>query len=125
MNSKYRIEKDVLGNVKIPYGAYYGSETERAKENFPISGMRIQPQFIIAYATLKKAAAIANMKIGKLEKKTSILIIKACDEIISGKLYDQFVVDIFQAGAGTSTNMNLNEVIANRALELSGRRASI
>ena len=122
MGPKYRIEKDVLGNVKVPYGAYYGSETERAKENFPISGMHMQQSFIIAYATLKKAAAISNMKVGKLEKDRALPIIKACNEIISGKLYDQFVVDIFQAGAGTSTNMNLNEVIANRALELAGRK---
>jgi fumarate hydratase, class II len=119
----YRKERDVLGEVNVPSDAYYGSETERAIENFPISGMRIQSSFIRNFAIIKRSAAVANMKVGALDKKRGAAIVKACDELISGKLSDQFPVDVFQAGAGTSTNMNLNEVIANRAIEiLKGRK---
>jgi fumarate hydratase class II len=116
--ARYRIEKDILGSVNVPYDAYYGAETARAVENFPISGIRPPAQFIKSYALLKKCAAIANIKTGKLERKKGEAIVKASEEVIGGKLADQFVVDVFQAGAGTSTNMNLNEVIANRAAEL-------
>ncbi|MCL5680020.1 MAG: aspartate ammonia-lyase [Candidatus Marsarchaeota archaeon] len=114
----YRTEHDVLGNIKINADAYYGSETERARQNFPISGIRVQDEFIRAYAVLKAAAAMANIKAGKLDKKRGNAIIKAASHIADGNLMDQFVLDVFQAGAGTSTNMNLNEVIANKAIEM-------
>lgn len=115
---KYRIEKDVLGRVRVPNGAYYGSETQRAVENFRVSGMGLQREFITAYVMLKRCAAIANMKTGELESRKGKAIVRACDEVLEGRLADQFVVDVFQAGGGTSTNMNVNEVIANRAIEL-------
>ena len=115
---RYRMERDVLGNVRIPADAYYGSETCRAAGNFRISGLKIDREFIIAYVKLKKAAAIANMKAGKLDKGRCRAIVKACDQLINGKHLDQFVVDVFQAGAGTSTNMNVNEVISNISIEL-------
>ncbi len=118
--AKFRVEKDVLGEVKVPEDAYYGSWTERAKGNFPISGRRIHPGFIRAYVMVKRSAALANMKIGKLDRKKCDAIVKACNEILAGKLHDQFIVDAFQAGAGTSTNMNVNEVVANRAIEILG-----
>ncbi len=114
----YRKEKDVLGTVRVPGGVYYGIETERAAENFRISGIHVQWDLIHAYALLKKSAAMANMKTGELDRKRGRAIVQACDEILAGKMRDQFIVDVFQAGAGTSTNMNLNEVIANRAIEL-------
>jgi aspartate ammonia-lyase len=116
----YRKEGDVLGQVKVPGNVYFGPETQRAVDNFPVSGMRVRPAFIRNYAILKRSCAIANMKCGNLDEKRCKAIVKACDEIIAGKFLDQFPVDIFQAGAGTSTNMNLNEVIANRAIELIG-----
>jgi fumarate hydratase, class II len=118
----YRKESDVLGTVKVPGDAYYGSETERALENFQISGLRTQKDFIHAYVTLKKAAAMANRSIGKLDAKRADAIIRACDRILAGRYSDQFVLDVFQAGAGTSTNMNVNEVIANIAIEILGGR---
>ena len=113
---EYRNEKDVLGTVRVPKDAYYGAETQRALNNFNISGLRIDQRFIMSYVVLKRAAAIANMRTGKLDRRIGNAITMACDEIISGKLMDQFVTDVFQAGAGTSTNMNVNEVIANRAI---------
>ncbi|EQD37933.1 aspartate ammonia-lyase [mine drainage metagenome] len=122
MRPRYRKEKDALGSVNVPYDSYYGSETARALANFRISGMHVPMDFIVAYAQLKKAAAISNAKLGKLDRKIAGAIIKASDEVIGGKLDDYFVMDIFQAGAGTSTNMNINEVIANRALELMGKK---
>jgi len=117
---RYRKELDVLGKVKVPSDAYYGSETQRAIDNFPISGMRMPKEFIRAYVMIKKSSAIANSKLGRLDAAKGAAIIRACNEILSGKLWDQFVVDIFQAGAGTNTNMNVNEVIANRAIEILG-----
>jgi aspartate ammonia-lyase len=119
---KYRVEKDYLGEVKVPSEVYYGAQTARAVKNFPISGLRLQKRFIIAQAMVKKAAALANMHTKKLSKKTGKAIVRACDEIISGKLHDNFVVDVYQAGAGTSQNMNANEVISNRAIEILGSR---
>ncbi len=113
-----RIEDDVLGPVKVDSSAYYGSETQRAIQNFPISGLRMPRSFIRAYVILKRSAATSNMMIGKLDKKMGTAITHACDEILEGKLSDQFVVDVFQAGAGTSTNMNVNEVITNLAIRL-------
>jgi fumarate hydratase, class II len=116
----FRVEIDSLGEVKVPTDCYYGAQTQRAVGNFPISGIHLQPEFIRAQAIIKYAAAKANMDAGVLDTKIGEALIKAADEIIAGKLADQFVVDIFQAGAGTSQNMNINEVIANRASELMG-----
>ncbi|MBK5133173.1 aspartate ammonia-lyase [Candidatus Bathyarchaeota archaeon] len=115
---KSRIEIDPLGEKNIPIDAYYGIQTLRAVENFPVSGIKPPEVFIKAYVMIKKAAAITNAKVGNLDNKLSKTIIQACDEILSGNLLDQFVVDVFQAGAGTSFNMNVNEVLANRSLEI-------
>jgi aspartate ammonia-lyase len=117
---KTRIEKDTLGEKDVPLNAYYGIQTVRAIENFPISGIYPHPQFIKATAMIKRAAAEANMATGSLDNKIGKAIVSAAQEVIDGKLHDQFVVDVFQAGAGTSHNMNANEVIANRAIELLG-----
>ena len=118
--NKIRIEKDFLGEKEIPVDAYYGIQTIRAVENFPITGYRIHESLIKALAMVKKAAAIANMNTTRLYKDLANVIIKAADEIIAGKWNDQFIVDPIQGGAGTSMNMNMNEVIANRGLELLG-----
>ncbi len=115
-----RLEKDSIGPREIPDNVYYGIQTDRAVENFPISGLRAHPRFIDAYVYVKKAAAIANQKIGELEPKLAQAIITVCDEILAGKFRDQFPVDVFQMGAGTAFNMNLNEVLANRANEILG-----
>ena len=116
-----RKEKDSLGEREVQADAYYGIQTLRATENFPVSGILARPEFINACAMVKKAAALANMDVGWLEPYIAEAIVAACNEILAGKLHDQFVVDDFQAGAGTSFNMNMNEVVANRALELIGR----
>jgi aspartate ammonia-lyase len=116
-----RKEVDPLGERLIPKEAYYGIQTLRAIENFPVSGVKAPLHFIQAYVFIKKAAATANMQLGKLEKKKAKAIIEACDEVLAGKFIDQFMVDVFQAGAGTSFNMNANEVLANRALEILGK----
>ncbi len=115
-----RIEKDFLGEKKIPQEVYWGIHTERARENFPISGYRMNPSLIKALAVVKKACAEANLELGYLEEKKANAIFQACDEITEGKFADQFPVDALQGGAGTSSNMNINEVIANRAAELLG-----
>ncbi|MDA8141324.1 MAG: aspartate ammonia-lyase [Desulfobacteraceae bacterium] len=117
-----RREHDSLGEKEIPNSAYYGVQTARALENFQISGVPLRNfgHFIDALALIKKATAMTNHKLGVLAKEKMKSICAACDEILSGKLHDQFAVDMFQGGAGTSTNMNANEVIANRALELMG-----
>lgn len=120
IDNYFRKEKDSLGEILVPVDTYYGAHTQRAKENFPISGLKLQPDFIKTYAIIKKAAARANLTLKKLDEKKTNAIIQACDEVISGKYLDHFVVDVYQAGAGTSTNMNVNEVIANRANELLG-----
>ncbi len=116
----FRVEKDLLGEKYIPKDVYWGIHTQRALENFQFSNYKILPIFIKSYAYVKKACAIANFKLGYLEKEIFDAILKACEEIIEGKLLDQFPLDPFQGGAGTSLNMNLNEVIANRALEILG-----
>lgn len=116
----FRIEKDYLGEVKLPADAYWGVQTQRAVENFPISGIKPLKEYIVATALVKRAAAEANMKAGQLDERRAKAIMQAADEIVQGKLHDQFVVDIYQAGAGTSHNMNANEVIANRAIEILG-----
>jgi len=118
---KKRIEIDPLGKKAIPEDAYYGIQTLRATENFPVSGIKAPLAFIKAYVLVKKTAALANLEVGWLDQKTAKAIAQACDEVLAGKLLDQFVVDVFQAGAGTSFNMNVNEVLANRALEILGK----
>jgi len=119
---KTRVEIDPLGEKEIPESAYYGIQTLRATENFPVSGIKNPLTFIQAYVMVKKAAALANSEVGWLDQKRKQAIVQACDEILAGKLLDQFVVDVFQAGAGTSFNMNVNEVLANRALEILGKK---
>ena len=118
-----RIEHDLLGDRAVPAAAYYGVHTLRAVENFPITGtsISIYPDLIAALACVKHAAALANRELGLLAEDKAAAIARACKEIGAGALADQFVVDVIQGGAGTSTNMNANEVIANRALELSGK----
>ncbi|MBS4210204.1 aspartate ammonia-lyase [Bacillus sp. FJAT-50079] len=116
-----RVESDFLGSKEVPAHAYYGIQTLRAAENFPITGYRIHPDLIKATAMVKKAAAVANIEVGLLEKQIGDAIAKAAEEVSEGLLHDQFIVDPIQGGAGTSINMNANEVIANRALELLGR----
>ncbi|MGI6424299.1 MAG: aspartate ammonia-lyase [Tepidanaerobacteraceae bacterium] len=118
--SNQRIEKDLLGEKEIPKEAYYGIQTQRALENFPITGYTPNKELIKAIVMVKKAAALANMKVGQLDKEKAEAIIKAADEILEGKYIDHFVVDVIQGGAGTSLNMNANEVIANRAIEILG-----
>jgi fumarate hydratase class II len=120
---KYRIEKDFLGEVKVPKDAYWGAQTQRAIENFPISGIKFPEVFIRSLGYTKLACAKVNFELGILNKRLSDAIIKACREVINGKFSDQFPIDIFQTGSGTSTNMNVNEVIATRANEiLKGRK---
>jgi fumarate hydratase, class II len=116
-----RTETDSLGEKQVPTDAYYGIQTLRAVENFPVSGIKAPAVFIYSYVMVKKAAATTNMKVGWLDRQIGNAIVCACDEILAGKMLDQFVVDVFQAGAGTSFNMNVNEVVANRALELLGK----
>jgi aspartate ammonia-lyase len=120
MSSAFRTEKDPLGEKQVPEGALYGVQTLRATENFPISGLRPLEPFVIAQVWIKKAAAMTHKSTGRLEPKLADAIIAAADEVLSGKHRDQFVVDPYQAGAGTSHNMNVNEVLANRANELLG-----
>ncbi|MEM3839390.1 MAG: aspartate ammonia-lyase [Candidatus Micrarchaeaceae archaeon] len=120
---RYRIEKDAVGKVRVPADAYYGSDTARTIQNFQISGIKVPDELVVAYIMLKEAAAAANMKVGKLDKRRGKAILYACRELLKHRLPDQFPIDIFQAGAGTSTNMNVNEVIANIAIEhLGGRK---
>jgi len=117
-----RVERDSLGTKRVPASAYYGIQTFRAIKNFPISGLHLQLEMVRAYALIKKAAANANATTKQLAPRLASAIRRACDEILRGKFDDQFVVDVYQAGAGTSFNMNTNEVIANRANELLGAR---
>jgi aspartate ammonia-lyase len=121
---QYRVEKDLLGEKKIPADAYYGVQTARALENFQVSGMttRFFPDYVRAYAIVKLAAARANSEDGRLSKEKLAAIEKACQAVMDGKYHDQFLVDLYQGGAGTSANMNANEVLANIALELSGHK---
>lgn len=121
INHNVRIEKDFLGSKQVPVHAYYGIQTLRAVENFPITGYRIHEELIKALAIVKKAAALANMDTKRLYDGLGKMIIQAADEVIEGKWHDHFIVDPIQGGAGTSMNMNANEVIANRALELLGK----
>ena len=116
-----RIESDFLGSKKVPREAYYGIQTMRAVENFPITGYRVHEELIVALAIVKKAAALANMDIKRLSENMGNSVIQASDEIIKGNWHDHFIVDPIQGGAGTSMNMNMNEIVANRALELMGK----
>jgi aspartate ammonia-lyase len=116
----FRIERDTLGEVKVPEDAYYGAQTQRAVDNFPISGLRAPDALVTATVLVKKSAAEANLRLRRLPRKVGRAIVQAADEILAGALRDQFVVDVYQAGAGTSHNMNANEVIASRAAELLG-----
>jgi aspartate ammonia-lyase len=118
--SAFRVERDSLGELNVPADAYYGVQTARAIENFRISGLRAPSDLVVATILVKKAAAEANASLGRLDSEIALAIVDAADEILSGKLRDQFVVDVYQAGAGTSHNMNANEVLANRAAELLG-----
>jgi len=117
---KYRREKDFLGEKEVPGEAYWGIHTQRALENFPFSGSRVNPSLIRSLATVKKACGLANLELGYLDERKGKAILAACEEVIEGKFYDQFPVDALQGGAGTSSNMNMNEVVANRAVELLG-----
>src|SRR5687768_1990469 len=118
--SEYRMEKDSLGEMKVPSGALWGAQTQRAVENFPISNLRFPRSFIAAMGSIKKAAAESNRELGLLPDDVARDVIAAADEVIAGKLDENFVLDIFQTGSGTSSNMNANEVIANRAIQLRG-----
>lgn len=118
--TEFRIEKDTLGEVKVPTGALYGAQTQRAVENFAISGFPPQRDYVWGMVMIKKAAALANMGTGRLDRKVGEAIVEAADEALTGKLDEHFVIDPWQAGAGTSHNMNANEVLANRASEILG-----
>ncbi|MDJ0733602.1 MAG: aspartate ammonia-lyase [Nostocaceae cyanobacterium] len=119
-DSQYRIERDSMGDRQIPSSAYYGIQTLRAIENFPISGLKPLPTYVDACITIKKATAIVNGELGCIPEDISQAIVQATDEVLAGKFRDQFVVDVYQAGAGTSHHMNVNEVLANRGLEILG-----
>ena len=120
MSKEMRIEKDSLGEVPVPIEAYYGAQTQRAVDNFPISGIRFPRSFLRALGTVKRSCAKANLELGDLDANVAKAIIEAADELEAGSLDDHFPVDIFQTGSGTSTNMNANEVLSNRAIELLG-----
>ncbi|MHC1767980.1 MAG: class II fumarate hydratase [Verrucomicrobiia bacterium] len=120
MKEGFRTETDSMGEMRVPVGALYGAQTARAIENFPISGLRFSRQFIRALGLIKKHAAAANASLGLLNEEVASGIQRAAEEVIAGKLDGEFVLDVFQTGSGTSTNMNANEVIANRATELLG-----
>ena len=119
-DSQFRIESDSMGDRQIPSSAYYGIQTLRATENFAISGIKPLPTYVDACIIIKKATAKVNGELGCIPEDVSQAIVKAADEILGGKFREQFVVDIYQAGAGTSHHMNINEVLANRALEILG-----
>ena len=115
-----RVERDPLGELSVPDDAYYGVQTLRAVENFPISGLKAPASLVTATVLIKQACARANTSLDRLDRSIADAIVRAADEILAGKLRDQFVVDVYQAGAGTSHNMNTNEVLANRAGEILG-----
>ena len=123
-NKDFRIEHDTMGEVLVPINALYGAQTQRAVENFPISGSTLEPAHIAALAQIKKSAALANAELGVLNQKIADSIAWAADQVISGKYDDQFPIDIYQTGSGTSSNMNANEVIATLAARGLGRNVS-
>lgn len=120
MTQTYRIEKDTMGEVSVPSDAYFGAQTQRSRENFKIGGETLPRPLIRAMATVKKAAAITNASLGRIDDNQKTLIVQACDEVIGGGLADQFPLVVWQTGSGTQSNMNMNEVIANRANEIAG-----
>jgi aspartate ammonia-lyase len=120
MTKAFRTERDPLGPLEVPAAALYGVQTERAVQNFPISGLKPWPSFVAATVQIKRAAALTHAETARLDRRLADAIVKAADEVLAGKHADQFVVDVYQAGAGTSHNMNVNEVLANRANELLG-----
>src|SRR3954464_9507251 len=122
MSDKTRSEKDPLGALDVPDDALYGVQTLRAVQNFPISGLRPLPAFVEAVVRIKRAAALTHRETGRLDAKLADAIVKAADEVLAGQHRDHFVVDVYQAGAGTSHNMNINEVLANRANEILGAK---
>ena len=119
-NTNFRMESDSIGQVKVPSNAYYGVNAVRGAANFNITGRMIHKELIIGLAEVKKACAISNFEAGIMTEEVKDAIVQASDEIMEGKLHDQFIVDPIQGGAGTSANMNANEVIANRANEILG-----
>ncbi len=121
----YRIEKDSLGPVRVPRGAYYGAQTQRAVENFPVSGWRFGREFLYTLGLIKYASAKVNFELGLLKKRNADAIARASREVMEGRWDEQFPIDVFQTGSGTSTNMNANEVIANRANEILGGKRGI
>src|SRR2546423_5001794 len=123
--SNTRTEKDPLGTLEVPTDALYGVQTLRAVQNFPISGLRPLPAFVDATVRIKRAAALTHRETGRLDAKIADAIVKAANEVLDGQHRDQFVVDVYQAGAGTSHNMNVNEVLANRANEILGTRRGV
>ncbi|MDY6780673.1 MAG: lyase family protein, partial [Halobacteria archaeon] len=120
MSEEYRVEEDSLGEVEVPRDALYGAQTQRAVENFPVSDLRFGRRFVRSIGLVKRAAAESNMELGLLDEEKGEAIVEAANEVIEGEHDDEFPVDIFQTGSGTSTNMNANEVISNRASEILG-----
>ena len=120
VNMSYRIEADSIGTKQVPAEAYYGVQSLRGCENFQITGQKLRSEFIDSLAEIKKACAICNNAVGELDENIMKAICQACDEILEGKFHDQFICDPIQGGAGTTANMNANEVIANRAIEILG-----
>ena len=118
--SDYRIEHDTMGEVRVPVSALYGAQTQRAVENFPISGSGLESAQIVALARIKRAAAMVNLELGILEQSVSQAVVLAADELIAGRHHNQFPVDTYQTGSGTSSNMNINEVIATLATQFAG-----
>ena len=116
----FRTESDSIGSKQIPAEAYYGVQSLRGAENFHITGAKLHPEFINSLAAIKKASALNNLAVGELDKSICDAICQACDEIMAGQFHDQFICDAIQGGAGTTANMNANEVIANRAIEILG-----
>lgn len=119
--NEFRIEKDSLGELEVPKDALYGIQTVRAIRNFPITGLKTNTLNVKALGMVKKASVLANNKTGHIDDERTKYIVQACDEVIEGKLNSQFITDVIQGGAGTSVNMNTNEVIANRAAQLAGK----
>ena len=119
---KYRTDVDSLGKIKIPSDSYYGPFTARALKQYHVTGNRSHPLLLDAFVMIKRSAAVANIKVGAIDKKRGNAIISACDKILAGKFRDQFVIDAINSGAGTAFNMNTNEVIANVALQILGKK---
>ena len=119
---EFRIEHDTMGEVKVPNDKYWGAQTERSFENFKIGTEKMPKELIYSFAKLKRSLAVVNNNLGKLNDEKKNAIVQACDEIIAGKFDDNFPLAIWQTGSGTQSNMNMNEVIANRASEIRRRR---